>query len=275
MKSKASRKISRLLRMIEEKQADIIKLEERIEDARRKLENKERGWTKARYAKVKMKITEKLRALRGAVNRLDKSRLSIERRERDMEEEEIEELERSLAVEAEEEKLLMKEKKAKRRKKMKKKKKKGKKKVKKEEKVEKDISAEEKRMHSFAKAFVKSYRSGMRSRFDKKKDRTCHELYGKYPYMVTVVFKKPVIEEEETGEGEKKKVVKKRAGPLEVMLVFSSPKSEKLDVEAVEERSFNLGKYRDIFRTLLVPVSKWSDTEAKDLAGEYLVKDTD
>lgn len=121
---KSSRKVKKLLRMIEEKQEEIIKCEEGIEEARRKLENKERGWSKARYQKTKMKYTNKIRSLRGAINRLEKQRLNIERREREREEQELEELEKTLAVEAEEEKMKRKEKRAKRKKKKKKKKKK-------------------------------------------------------------------------------------------------------------------------------------------------------
>lgn len=277
MKRKASRQITRLLRLIEEKQEQIIKCEERMEDARRRLENRERGWSKARYAKVKMKLSEQVRGLRGAINRLEKQRLNVERREREQEEEEIEELERSIAIEAEEEKLLMKEKKAKTRKKMKKKKKKKvKKRSDKEEKVKRELSEAEKRMETFAMTFVKAYRSGVKGRFEDKKKRSRIELYGKYPYHVTVVFKVPEIEEVELGEGEEKKVVKKKkVGPLDVMLVFSSPRTEELEVDMVEEKGFDLGNYKEIFRTVLVPVSKWSEAEAKSLAEEYVVRDTE
>lgn len=275
MKSKVSRRVMKLLRLIEEKQEDIIKCEEEIVKARSRLENRERGWTKAKYTKVKMKYSEKIRGLRGTINRLEKQRLNIERseREKELEEQELDEWEESLA--AEEERLLMKERKAKRSKKKAKKKKK-KKAVKREEAVveKKALSAEEKRMVEFGRTFVASYRSLIKSEVEEKKARLGLEIYGKYPYHVTVVHKAPEVVEEEVGEGEeKKKVVRKAAGPSEAMLVFSSPRCEGLKVDTVEEKDFVLSEYKDIFRTVLVQVKNWSKDEAKAQAEEQAARD--
>jgi hypothetical protein len=277
MADKTPRQIRKLLKMIEEREDEIIRCEEEIEKSRKKLENKERGWSKAKYQKLKIKYTEKIRGLRGTINRLEKQRLNIERRERDKEEEEREELERSMAVEEEEERARLKRKKAKKRKKQKakEKKKKKKKKTKKKKKAKK-LTEKEKKMFGFAETFVKTYRAGIKDSIKKKKKRRRFELYGKYPYRVTMVYKEPeIVETEEKDEGAdaKKKVVKVTETSGEVMLVFSSPDSEKLITDFVEEKDFNIAEYKDIFRTLLLDVRKWSGKEAEALATEYLNKD--
>jgi hypothetical protein len=278
MTDKTPRQIRKLLKMIEEREDEIYRCEEEIERSRKRLENKERGWSKARFQKIKIRYTEKIRGLRGTINRLEKQRLNIERREKEKEEEEKVELERTLAVEEEEEREKTKKKRAKKR--MKKGRVKKKKVKKKKKKVKKELSEKEMMMYSFTRTFVKSYRGGIKGAFDKKKKkkRKRFELYGKYPYRVTVVYKEPEIVETETeekteGEESKKKVVKVKEASGEVMLVFSSPGSEELVIDSVEEKGFNIADYKDIFRTLLIDVKRWSAAEAEAVAKEYLEKD--
>jgi hypothetical protein len=287
MADKTPRAVKKLLKMIEEKENEIFKCEEEIERARQKLENKERGWTKARYQKMKIKLNQKIRGLRGTANRLEKQRLNIERREREREEEELEDIEKSLAIEEEEERALLKKRKARKRKrqKVREKKRKRKKKKKKVKKATKKLSPKEKKMVGYGRTFIKEYRLGIKAAFKRKKERKKRkgfELYGKFPYRLTIVYKEPEIVETETKakpeEGKKvkkvrKKVVKVKEEPLEVMLVFSEPGLEKLKVDFVEDKAFDISEYKDIFRTIVTDVKKWSEKEAAGLSKEYLEKD--
>jgi hypothetical protein len=283
MADKPSRQVVKLLKLIEEKQEAAVKYEEEIEKARIKLENKESGWSKARFNKLKMEYSEKIRGIRATVNRLEKQRLNIERLKREEKEEEEEKIVKELLVEEEEERLMAKARKAQL---AKKKTKKGKKVVKAmaihEEKVQRDLSDDEKRMFEFATGFVKSYRSGLKGKYDDKAERKRFELYGKYPYKVTVVFKEPEVVEqvvkpegEQPAEGAKPAaVIEKPKGPEEVMLVFSAPNSADLEIEAVEDGKFDLGKYKDIFRTVVLMVEDWTTEEAQALAEDYIKRDT-
>lgn len=283
MAEKPSRQVLKLLKLIEEKQEDAIKYEEEIEKARCKLENKESGWSKARFNKLKMEYSEKIRGIRATVNRLEKQRLNIERRDREEDDEEAEKLQKEALVEEEEERLMAKARKARLTKKMKRK---GKKVVTvttvKDEKVQRDLSDDETRMFEFTTGFVKSYRSGLKGKFEDKAERRKFELYIKYPYKVTIVFKEPEVVEqavkpegEQPAEGPKPAaVVEKPKGPEEVMLVFSAPKSEELVLEAIEEGKFDIGKYKDIFRTVVLTVEDWTSEEAQVLAEDYIKRDT-
>jgi hypothetical protein len=283
MADKPSRLVLKLLKLVEEKQENAVKYEEAIAKARAKLENKESGWSKARFNKLKMEYSEKIRGIRATINRLEKQRLNIERRERDEQEEEEEKIEKEMLVEEEEERLMARARKAKL---AKKKLKKGKKVVKAqtmhEEKVQRDLSEDEKRMFDFASGFVKAYRSGMKGKFEDKAERRRFELYGKYPYKVTVVFKEPeVVEQVVKPEGEQPAeapkpavVVETPKGPEEVMLVFSAPNSKDLELEAMEEGKFDIGKYKDIFRTVVLMVEDWTTEEAQVLAEAYIKRDT-
>ena len=281
MADKPSRQVLKLLKMIEEKNAEAIKFEEEIEKARAKLDNKESGWSKARFNKLKMDYSEKIRGARATVNRLEKQRLHIERLERDEQEEEQEKIDKEMLVEEEEERLMAKARKAK----LAKKKlhhKKGVKIVKKADgdKVSRELSEDEKKMFEFTTGFVKSYRAAVKAKFEDKAERTRFEIYAKYPYKVIVVFKEPetveqvVAPAEGSTEAPKPKIVEKPKGPEEVMLVFWSPGAEALELEAVEEKKFDLGKYKDIFRTVVLSVEDWTAEEAQVFAEDYVKRDT-
>lgn len=279
MADKPSRQVLKLLRMIEEKQEQAIRYEEEIEKARSKLENKESGWSKAKFNKLKMDYSEKIRGIRATVNRLEKQRLNIERREREEQEEEEEKLVKELLVEEEEERLMAKARKAKLAKKKLKKKKVVKATTLKEEKVQRELSEDEQRMFDFATGFIKSYRTTMKGKFEDKAERKRFELYGKYPYKVTIVYKAPeIVEQVVKPEGDQPAtqpaIVEKPKGPEEVMLVFSAPNSKDLVLEAVEDGKFDLGKYKDIFRTVVLSVEDWTTEEAQVLAEDYVKRDT-
>jgi hypothetical protein len=279
MTDKPSRQVLKLLKLVEEKNELAVKYEEEIEKARIKLENKESGWSKARYSKLKMEYSEKIRGIRATVNRLEKQRLNIERRDREEREDEEEEIEKELLVEEEEERLMAKARKAKIAKKKLKHKKTAKVvKTSTGDKVERELSDTEKQMFDFATGFVKSYRAGVKAKFEDKSERTRFEIYRKYPYKVIVVFKEPETVEQVVkpaeGEAPKPKVVEKPQGPEEVMLVFCAPNSEELALEAVEEKKFDLGKYKDIFRTVVLTVEDWTTEEAQVLAEDYVKRDT-
>jgi hypothetical protein len=280
MAEKSSRRVLKLLKLIEDKNEQALKCEEEIEKARIKLENKESGWSKARYNKLKMEYSEKIRGLRATINKLEKARLNIERRERDEQEEEEEKIEKELLVEEEEERLMAKARKAKLAKKKLKKKKKTVKVVKTVdgEKVDRELSASEKKMFDFATGFVKSYRAGVKAKFEDKTERKRFEIYGKYPYKVLVVYKETEVVEQMVkpteGEAPKPKVVEKAPGPEEVMLVFCTPGAEELQLEAVEEKKFDIGKYKDIFRTVVLTVEDWTPEEAQVFAEDYVKRDT-
>jgi len=286
MADKPSRKVVSLLNLIEDKNEEALRYEQEIEKARQKLENKETGWSKARYNKLKMEYSEKIRGIRATVNRLEKQRLNIERREREEQEEEDEEIAKELAIEAEEERLMAKARRAKLAKKKQRNKKTVKAVVRKggDEKEERARSEEEQRMFDFASSFVRTYRTNMKSKFEKK-DRKRFELYGKYPYKVTVVYKEPEVVEKVVkpegaapAEGDKAQpsaaIVEKAGGPMDVMLVFSHPNAEELELEAVEDKQFDLGKYKDIFRTVVMSVEEWSPEEAQAIAEDYVKRDT-
>jgi|GEM_PF-1346572 len=279
MAEKSSRQVLKLLRLIEEKNSEAIKAEEEIEKARNKLENKESGWSKAKYNKLKMEYSEKIRGLRATVNRLEKQRLHIERLERDEQEEEEEKIEKELLVEEEEERLASKARRAKLAKKKLKHKKTAKVvKTSEGDKVERELSETEKKMFEFATGFIKSYRASVKAKFEDKSERTRFEIYAKYPYKVIIVFKEPETVEQivapAEGEAPKPKVVEKPQGPEEVMLVFCTPGAEELALEAVEEKKFDIGKYKDIFRTVVLTVEDWTTEEAQVFAEDYVKRDT-
>jgi hypothetical protein len=133
-------------------------------------------------------------------------------------------------------------------------------------------------MFDFATGFIKSYRAGVKAKFEDKSERTRFEIYGKYPYKVLVVFKEPETVEQVVkpaeGEAPKPKVVEKPQGPEEVMLVFCTPGAKELELESVEEKKFDLGKYKDIFRTVVLTVEDWTTEEAQVLAEDYVKRDT-
>jgi hypothetical protein len=285
MADKPSRQVLKLLRLIEEKHEEVIKCEEEIEKARAKLENKDSGWSKARFSKFKLEHSEKIRGLHATINRIEKQRLNIERREREDREKEEEDMQKELLVEEEEERLMAKARKAKLAKKQERKKKKVVKVFHKEgdEQSEKELSGDEKRMFEFASGFVKTYRAGLKTKFEKKSERVKFELYGKYPYKITLVYKEPeVVEKVEkpaAAEGEAAApapvtVKEQPKGPDEVMLVFSAPNSKDLQFEAVEEKAFDIGKYKDIFRTVVLTVEDWTPEEAQVMAEDYIKHDT-
>jgi len=284
MADKPSRQVLKLLKLIEEKHEQVMKCEEEIEKARTKLENKESGWSKARFSKLKLEYSEKIRGLRATMNRIEKQRLNIERRDREEREKEEEDIQKELLVEEEEERLMAKARKAKLAKKQEKKKKKVVKIIHKEgdEQAETELSSDEKRMFEFASGFVKSYRSGLKGKFEKKSERFKFELYGKYPYKITLVYKEPEIvekvEKATAAEGEAAApapvtVKEQPKGPEEVMLVFSAPNSKDLLFEAVEEKKFDIGKYKDIFRTVVLMVEDWTPEEAQVMAENYVKRD--
>ena len=279
MAEKPSRQVLKLLKLVEEKNETAVRYEEEIEKARTKLDNKESGWSKARFSKLKMEYSEKIRGIRATVNRLEKQRLNIERREREEREDEEEEIEKELLVEEEEERLMAKARRAK----IAKKKLTHKKTAKvvrtlTGDKVERELSETEKKMFDFATGFVKSYRAGVKAKFENKSERTRFEIYRKYPYKVIVVFKEPETVEQivkpAEGEAPKPKVVEKAQGPEEVMLVFCSPNAKEFELEAVEEKKFDLGKYKDIFRTVVLTVEDWTTEEAQVLSEDYVKRDT-
>ena len=279
MAEKPSRQVLKLLKLVEEKNSEAIKYEEEIEKARSKLENKESGWSKARFSKLKMEYSEKIRGIRATVNRIEKQRLNIERRDRDEREDEEEEIEKELLVEEEEERLMARARKAKLAKKKLKHKKTAKViKTADGDKIERELSETEKKMFDFATGFVKSYRAGVKAKFEDKSERTRFEIYNKYPYKVIVVFKEhetvETIVKPAEGEAPKPKVVEKAQGPQEVMLVFCSPAAKEFELEAVEEKKFDIGKYKDIFRTVVLTVDDWTTEEAQALSEDYVKRDT-
>ena len=270
------KKIQKLLDM--KKEAEV-----KVEQKLRKLEDG--VVTKAEFTKRKMQLSDEIKGLRGRINRLDKQRLSLEKKEKEKMEEEDKEWEQKEMANLEKARKEWKEERAEL---IGKKKKKLKKKMKKATSVseagalaakdehEEDVSEEELEVRSFMKAFVGSYIDEIQGQFKKRSERERFPIYKNYPFMVTVVKKEPAAAAPATPAAEpaaETPTPPPTQSLPETLLVFSHPQHDKLVVNTIKEEKFAIEHYKNIFHTTFVATKDWSEERGKELGVEAAKKD--
>ena len=280
------KKIQKLLDMKKEAEVKVERKLRKLEDNKFQLEDG--VVTKAEFTKKKMELSDEIKGLRGRINRLDKQRLSLEKKEKEKMEEEDKEWEQKEMANLEKARKEWKEERAEL---IDKKKKKLKKKMRKatavseagalaaEDEHEEDVSEEELEVRSFMKAFVGSYIDEIKGQFKKRSERERFPIYKNYPFMVTVVKKEPasVAATAPATPAAEPAAETPTPAPIqslpETLLVFSHPQHDKLVVNTIKEEKFAIEHYKNIFHTTFIATKDWSEERGKELGVEVAKKD--